>query len=72
MQEKKKKRLAFFLIRGSAIYVAKKQCKLFQLFCSLSKPREVDAKSMFKLGAFFLVELECKRKTVIKHSLTFF
>lgn len=65
MQEKKKK-LAFFLIRGSAIHVAKKQCELFQLFCSLSKPREVDAKSMFKLGAFFVVELECNRKTVIK------
>lgn len=36
------------------IRIAKKnQRKLFQLFCSLSKPREVDTEHVFILNAFF-------------------
>lgn len=52
---RKSKRLFFFFfaIRESVIHIVKKQCKLFQLFCFLSKPREVDTEHMFILNAFF-------------------
>lgn len=61
----KKSRLSFRAKGGSATHVAKKQCKLFQLFCSFSKPREVDTKSTYlNLVRFFVVELECHKRTV--------
>lgn len=41
----------------------KKQCRLFQLFCSFTKPREVDTKGTY-LNVVPFLKLQCHEKTV--------